>query len=860
MGEKRIEGILPNYYVHILDLNTNVTKLEVGPQNLIIQDNHKLVDGPNPFVRIPPGYYCVVQDPIDQSKPLDDGKRFEQRFGITEVRLHGEPFPLYPGESLVDASSPTDFDRAIKPLPVVKADNGVNLRAIFNFTDDQGVARRAGDEWQLRGPLTYIPTANIEVVKFVAPQIITPGHALRLKALQDLTDRSGVHRATGEEWLVRDSGAYLPDVFEEVVKLETANTLTPKVALHLKSLAHFKDQFGKERHLGDEWLVTVEDSEHYIPDVTEEVVRVVNLTVLNSRQFCVVMDAVDKGSGRPRLGYKELRKGPQSFFLRPGEQLEAGIQNVIILEADEALVVTAVDEFDDVLPDGKKVRRSPGESWMVHGPAEYFPPIEVGTPEKRKAIPLNENEGLYVRDIPTGQVRSVLGPQAYLLKSNEVSYEKVLIPLVEDILKNGGAVGDPEVRKLAYFEGARDPVSKTRDKTRVVTYRCPSNCAVQVYNYQHKTARVVFGPDLVVLGPHESFNVLFLSAGKPKKEGALITVCLVLGPDFITDHVVVETSDHARLKIEISMNNYFKVIKGDPASEAKLFAVPDFIGFASREVASRVRGVVAGIPFEQFHKYSADIIRSAVFGKDEAGSVREELLFSSNNLVITNVDVQSIEPIDQNMQDSLSKSVQMAIEIATKSIEMSAQHEAKRTEQKARGELERQKLQNEKEAEMARKTLLELQAVTAAVESTGQAKAEAQAQAEKQLIEGQSAIEIAQLKADAATIEATEHLESQRLGRSAELDFLRKQNELEIAKAKELSGIEVLKLSQVVGALGKGTILKVAKSGPESKIKMLKALGIKNLLITDGHTPVNLYQNPQGSYSAGPAPAVQQSF
>ena len=50
---------------------------------------------------------------------------------------------------------------------------------------------------------------------------------------------------------------------------------------------------------------------------------------------------------------------------------------------------------------------------------------------------------------------------------------------------------------------------------------------------------------------------------------------------------------------------------------------------------------------------------------------------------------------------------------------------------------------------------------------------------------------VAQLKADAATIEATEHLESQRLGRSAELDFLRKQNELEIAKAKELSGIEV---------------------------------------------------------------------
>lgn len=79
--------------------------------------------------------------------------------------------------------------------------------------------------------------------------------------------------------------------------------------------------------------------------------------------------------------------------------------------------------------------------------------------------------------------------------------------------------------------------------------------------------------------------------------------------------------------------------------------------------------------------------------------------------------------------------------VIVRSIERAAEHEAKRTEQKARGELERQKLQNEKEVEETRRTLLELQAVAAAVESSGQAKAEAQAQAEKLLIEGHSAIE-----------------------------------------------------------------------------------------------------------------------
>ena len=50
-----------------------------------------------------------------------------------------------------------------------------------------------------------------------------------------------------------------------------------------------------------------------------------------------------------------------------------------------------------------------------------------------------------------------------------------------------------------------------RNKTRLVTYRCPGNTAVQVNNYLEKTARVVFGPDLVILGPHENFNVLSLS-------------------------------------------------------------------------------------------------------------------------------------------------------------------------------------------------------------------------------------------------------------------------------------------------------------------------------------------------------------
>ena len=67
--------------------------------------------------------------------------------------------------------------------------------------------------------------------------------------------------------------------------------------------------------------------------------------------------------------------------------------------------------------------------------------------------------------------------------------------------------------------------------------------------------------------------------------------------------------------------------------------------------------------------------------------------------------------------------------------------EAERLEQEAKGRLERQKLVDEAEAEKARRNLLELQANSAAVESTGQAKAEAQSRAEAAKIEGEAAVE-----------------------------------------------------------------------------------------------------------------------
>lgn len=57
---------------------------------------------------------------------------------------------------------------------------------------------------------------------------------------------------------MRESGAYLPGVFEEIVgNIIPAQVLTEKVALHLHATRTFTDIFGKKRKAGEEWLVTI---------------------------------------------------------------------------------------------------------------------------------------------------------------------------------------------------------------------------------------------------------------------------------------------------------------------------------------------------------------------------------------------------------------------------------------------------------------------------------------------------------------------------------------------------------------------------------------------------------------------------
>uniref|UniRef100_A0AAX7SSM3 Major vault protein n=1 Tax=Astatotilapia calliptera TaxID=8154 RepID=A0AAX7SSM3_ASTCA len=831
--EASIIRIPPHHYIHVLDQNTNIARVEIGPLTYIRQDNERVLFTPVRMVMVPPRHYCVIANPVarddDNQVLFDQSGQAKLRHADLEIRLTQDPFPLYPGE---------EMQQDVTPLQIVYPDTALRLQALLDFEVEGGEKRVAGDEWLFEGPGTYIPRKEVAVLETIKATVIRENQAIRLRARKEGKDRTGVNRVTGEEWLVSKVGAYLPGAHEEVIDIVNAFILTDKKALHVRALRPFKDAGGRERRTGEEWLVTMADREAHIPSVAEEVVGVVDVTTLSSRQYCVILDPVGP-DGKPQLGQKRVVKGERSFFLQPGEHLENGIQDVYVLSEEEGLVLRARSRRSGT-------PRRPGDRWMLRGPIEYVPPASVEVLLRRQAIPLDENEGIYVRDIKTGKVRAVIG-HTYMLTHDEELWEKDLPPNVEALL---GARLDPLADRSD--RGQQAPAAP-REKTRVVSFRVPHNAAVQVYDYREKKARVVFGPEMVMLGPDEQFTVLSLSGDKPKRANVIKAICLLLGPDFFTDIITIETADHARLQLQLSYNWHFEVkSRVDAANAAAVFSVPDFVGDACKAIASRIRGAVASVQFDDFHKNSNRIICSAVFGFDEKMQVRSSLRFSQNNLVISSVDIQSVEPVDQRTRDALQKSVQLAIEITTNSQEAAARHEAERLEQEARGKLERQRITDQAEAERARKELLELEALSAAVESTGAAKAEAQSRAEAARIQGEAAVSEAKLKAEAQRIEAEAELQRLAKAREQELSYKKEIDHLEVEKQQRLAEIESQRFKQMMESLGSETLKEIARAGPEMQVKMLQSLGLKSTLITDGSSPINLFTTANGLLGALP--------
>lgn len=304
--------------------------------------------------------------------------------------------------------------------------------------------------------------------------------------------------------------------------------------------------------------------------------------------------------------------------------------------------------------------------------------------------------------------------------------------------------------------------------------------------------------------------------------------------------------------MQLSYNWYFKVDKESQEDASKIFAVKDFVGDLCNTMASIIRGAVASVDFDTFHKTSARLIRKAVFGVDENNKIRGEYILSKNNAAITSVDIQSVEPVDLNTRENLQKTVALAIEITTKRQEALARHNAEKLAQESRGELEKMKIEDQSKAENSRKTLLELQAKSEAVKNQGVAIAEAKAKAEANEIYYQSKLRNVQLKTQAQKILSEAELLRKTSKSKSLFEHEKNLTNLDLEKNRKLAEIEANKFEEMVKAIGQNTVVEMARAGPEMEANLLKGLGLQGFIMTDGNNPINLFNTASGLIGGAP--------
>lgn len=874
---KDLLRLLPFHYAHVTNKDTNATELIVGPATRPIASQEVITLPPTSFVVLSPTQYCRIANPHCTAVNVDSGAvepvkdangQVRVRSGEEEYRWHVAPFPLYPEERLVEMSElhVLSASQALQIVVLTAYDVSSTEAAPASASSAKALTtrREAGEHFLFYGPGTYYPRVEERVEAVISGTVVKRGTALWCETAETFTDGdTGIKHYAQERYMRLKEGICFLQPFETLLNTEEGIILTKEDGLHVKALQTYTDPrspFREQkvvRKAREVFLVTGETCPCFVRHPYDKV-KAVRRIHLTASQYAVVLTAAGASATRTRRVVTNT-----SFFLAPWEQLEGGrCHDAFLLSEHEAILVEAMGNFTDAGHCAPPVERHEGDRWLVRGPCSFIPtdlmrvvPDAKTKAEVRCRYLLGEKEGLYVRNTISGVVRCVAGPCSYMLAAEEELWEKPLSAQVELHLAR-------LVSHSAYIELEGDkPRATLHGQTdRAVSYTIPHRSVTQLFNYKTQVTRIVFGPDQVLLEPDEAFTVVSLSGSPwdpakpnkclPKQPNHITALHLFLGPSNMTDVVHVETRDHAQLALQLCYDWYFDITHGDTEKAKRCFSVNDFVGDCCSFIASRVRAAVALMPFEEFHKNSARCLRNAVFDVNpETGLPNAVLRFPVNHLVITSVDTQEMEVLDDRTRQGLQKSVKIAIEITTHAQEAEAQQVAMTHEQQAHGQLERQRMQDQVANEEQRRVLLNAESNGLSIVSLGKSRAIAEALATASCIEGEAALEAASVRAAKERLLHTAMTEMQQ--RKKQLLSEQEEKLLEMTKTydREMNGIRHALMTAVITALGPDTIAEMARAGPELQARLLASLGLEGYLVTDGSSPINLFKTAEGMVS-----------
>ena len=397
----------------------------------------------------------------------------------------------------------------------------------------------------------------------------------------------------------------------------------------------------KKIQIGTELVVKGSDVSFFIPPDGFEVVPMQSSSYVRKAiklmdgEYCVLLTP---------NGEKKYVNGPNMVIPEPNETLmqkdDSYVFKAHTLKPEQGLHLYVTRDFsvadDSTLAGiiGKGDFKIGQELFVRDKEGLFFPNENLEIIGEVSPISLAENEGMYVREVETGEIKTVKGPKNFLPDPRK---QEVVTRNLDERIE--------ELYNLPEY----------RDQSKAVSVYVPPNHSVMVVSENER--KVIMGPQYHVLDYSEDLEKLTLSTGTPKTDKQLLeAVFLQVEGNKVSDVVTVETKDHVMLDVKMSYRISFE---DEPN---KWFDVKNYVGLLCDHLSSLVRSSVKKLPLEVFYSDSTETIRDSVLGVKKEGEARTGRRFTENGMRVYDLEVLNIDVLDEDIDEMLSSAQQEAFQ------------------------------------------------------------------------------------------------------------------------------------------------------------------------------------------------------
>jgi hypothetical protein len=371
--------------------------------------------------------------------------------------------------------------------------------------------------------------------------------------------------------------------------------------------------------------------------------RVVDGHRLREDEYLIIRVYEQVGQDDAPIGTERVVRGSETSFYIPRTGLEVVpsetgyVRRARRLRKNTGLHLRVIKPFvageGDSLPPGSY--QAGQDLFLSEREGVFFPTDRLEVVGEISAIPLAEAEGLYVRDLESGRISTLMGPSNFLPDPTRI--EVVSRPV------------DPRSRALYGVP--------TSPADRALTIAVPPNTAVMV-TAPHRR-EVVRGPQVRTLDFDEELEVLTLSTGRPKSEEQLLPTCfLQLEGNKVSDVVRLQTADHVQLEVALSYRVSFVARDG---TAVKWFNVRNYVGLLCDHAGSLLRAAARAVGIDELHAAGTQILRTALLGEKHGDDRRAGRLFEENDMWVYDVEVLDVRILDPEVEALLADAQRTAI-------------------------------------------------------------------------------------------------------------------------------------------------------------------------------------------------------